>query len=83
MALAKIFAQEKGIDPGGVAAHDHVLIVIRKNLRLDEITRAKQFGDRAGFADRAQSALAIMFRIIGPRALQFLSTQLRNLGRIR
>src|SRR6058998_61289 len=39
--LAKIFAQEQTVDPGCVAAHDHVLVVVGKNLRLDEVTRAK------------------------------------------
>src|SRR5678810_97724 len=37
MALPKIFAQEEGVDARGVAAHDHVLIIIRKNLRLNEV----------------------------------------------
>src|ERR1041385_779669 len=39
MALSKVFAQEKRVDARSVAAHDHVLIVIRKNLRLNEIAR--------------------------------------------
>src|SRR6516225_7156220 len=42
MALPEIFAQEKRVNPRGVAAHDHVLVVVRKNLRLDEVTRAEQ-----------------------------------------
>src|SRR5215475_14279743 len=44
MALPKIFAQEKRIDARGVAANDHVLIVVRKNLCLNEIARAQQVG---------------------------------------
>ena len=40
MALTKIFAQEKRVDPRGVAAHDRVLVIVGKNLRLDEITWA-------------------------------------------
>ncbi len=31
MALAEVFAEEEGVDPGGVAAHDHVLVVVGKN----------------------------------------------------
>src|ERR1044071_4278414 len=42
MALPEIFAQEQRVDARGVAAHDHVLIIIRKNLRLNEIARAQQ-----------------------------------------
>src|SRR5436190_24251094 len=42
MALPKIFAQEERIDARGVAAHDHVLILIRKNLRLNEVARAQE-----------------------------------------
>ena len=40
MALPEIFAQKQRIDPRGVAAHDHILVVVRKNLRLDEVARA-------------------------------------------
>ena len=40
MALPEIFAQKQRIDPRSVAAHDHILIVIRKNLSLDEVARA-------------------------------------------
>ena len=54
--LAKIFAQEQTVDPGCVAAHDHVLVVVGKNLRLDEVARAEQVGDSASLAHRAQGA---------------------------
>src|SRR5438309_2411922 len=40
VALPQILAQKKRIDTSGVTPHDHVLIVVRKNLRLDEIARA-------------------------------------------
>src|SRR5213076_2849915 len=40
VTLPQILAQKKGIDAGGVTAHDHVLIVVGENLRLDEIARA-------------------------------------------
>src|ERR1700687_4293809 len=39
--LSKIFAQEQPVDSGRVASHDHVLIVVRKNLRLNEVTWAE------------------------------------------
>jgi hypothetical protein len=42
MPLPQIFAQEQRVDAGGVAAHDHVLVIVRENLRLDEIARAQQ-----------------------------------------
>ena len=42
MALPKIFAQEERVDARGVAAHDHVLVIVRKNLRLNEVARAQQ-----------------------------------------
>src|SRR5215472_9881303 len=42
MALSKIFAQEQRVDARGVAAHDHVLVIIRKNLRLNEVARTQQ-----------------------------------------
>src|SRR5438105_5868692 len=41
MPLPKIFAQEKPVDPGGVAADDYVLIVVGKNLCLNEVARAQ------------------------------------------
>src|SRR5437879_12983592 len=40
MALPKIFAQEKCIDACGVAAHDHVLVIIGKDMSLDAVARA-------------------------------------------
>src|SRR4030095_9004805 len=42
MALPKIFAQEQRIDSRGIAAHDHVLVIVWKNLRLNKIARAQQ-----------------------------------------
>src|SRR4029079_13007194 len=53
MALPKIFAQEQCIDTRGVAAYDHVLIIIRKNLRLNEVARAQQVRQSAGFTNTA------------------------------
>src|ERR1700746_740575 len=42
MALPKILTQEKRVDVRGVAAYDHVLVIVRKNLGLDEVTLAQQ-----------------------------------------
>src|ERR1700720_640569 len=39
--LTKVFAQKQTVDSSRIAAHDHVLVVVRKNLCLDEVTRAK------------------------------------------
>src|SRR5437762_13722409 len=39
--LAEIFAQEQTVYSGRIPAHDHVLVVVRKNLRLNEVTRAE------------------------------------------
>src|SRR5260370_42503128 len=39
--LAKIFAQEQTVYSGRIPAHDHVLVVVGKNLRLNEVTRAE------------------------------------------
>ena len=38
--LAKILAQKQTVDSRRVPAHDHVLIVVRENLRLNEVARA-------------------------------------------
>ena len=53
MALPEIFAQKERVNPGGVAAHDHILVVVRENLRLDEVARAQEIGDRACLAHGA------------------------------
>src|SRR5438309_12002933 len=37
MALPEIFAEEERVDASGVAAHDHVLVIVGKNLGLDEV----------------------------------------------
>src|SRR5204862_6029771 len=42
IALPKIFAQEKRVNARGVAAHNYVLVIVRKNLRLDEVAQAEQ-----------------------------------------
>src|SRR4029077_11149620 len=49
MPLAKIFAKEKRVDARGVAAHDDVLVVVGKNLRLNEVAWAQQVRYRACF----------------------------------
>src|SRR5260370_15239766 len=79
MALPEILAQEESINPRGVTAHDHILIIVRKNLGLDEIARAEQIGDRARFLHRTERACAEFFRIIDVSALQFFASKRREL----
>src|SRR6266576_4234210 len=42
MALPKIFARKQRVNTRGVAADDHVLVIVRKNLSLNEVARAQQ-----------------------------------------
>src|SRR6202165_5938741 len=56
MALPVIFAEEERVDAGGIAAHNHVLVVVGKNLRLNEVARAEEIGDGSGFAHSAEGA---------------------------
>src|ERR1700726_3282192 len=60
-------------------AHDHVLIVVGENLRLDEITRAEKLGDGARFAYGAKSTLPKPFVILDVGTLQFLPGERRKL----
>src|SRR3954454_5263999 len=53
MASPKVFAQEQRIDARRVAARDHVLIIIRKNLRLNEVARTQQIGQSARLTNTA------------------------------
>src|SRR6266704_2797758 len=39
--LAKIFAQEQTVDSRRITTHDHVLIIVGKNLCLNEVARAE------------------------------------------
>ena len=41
MPLPVVFAQEERVDPSGVAAHNYILVVVGKNLRLNEVARAE------------------------------------------
>ena len=75
VALPEIFAEEKRVDAGGVAAHDHVLVVVGKNLRLDEVTRAEQLGDGSRFTYCTEGALPEALIAREPGALQFLASQ--------
>src|SRR6266550_2932250 len=70
MALPKIFAQEQRINPRSVAAHDHILIIVGKNLGLNEVARAEQLGDRACFMDRAQCPRTESFIVVDICSLQ-------------
>src|SRR5437868_14844596 len=78
MALPEIFAQEESINPRGVTANDHILIIVRNNLGLDEIARAEQIGDRARFAHRTECARAKPFVIVDVSTLKFLPGKRRN-----
>ena len=78
MTLPKILPQKERVDPGGVAPHDHVLVVVGKNLRLDEITRAEKIREGARFTHRAQSALAKPLFPCGIGPLQFPPAQSRH-----
>ena len=69
ITLPEIFAQQERVDARSIAAHDHVLVIVRENLGLDEIARAKQIGYGTGFSDRAQRAFAKAFVIIDVGAL--------------
>ena len=75
MALPEIFAQKQGVDARGVAAHDHVLVVVGENLRLNEVARAQQIGNGARFAHGAERALAESFRSFEVGTLQFLARE--------
>jgi hypothetical protein len=75
MALPIIFAEKERVDPGGVAAHNHVLIVIRENLGLDEVARTQQVGHCARLAHGTEGALAKTIGIFKIGALQFFAGQ--------
>src|SRR6202022_1564196 len=57
VASPEIFGQKEGIAARGVAPHEDVLLVIGENLRLDEVTRAEQFGYGTGLTHRTQRPL--------------------------
>ena len=61
MALPEIFPQKERVDARGVAAHDHILVVVGKNLGLDEVARAQEIGDRARLAHGAERPFAKTF----------------------
>ena len=69
MALPVILAKEKRVDAGRVAAHDHVLIVVGEDLRLDEVARAQQIGDGARFAHSTEGTLAETIGVLEISAL--------------
>ena len=78
MALPEIFAQKKRVDASRVTAHDHVLIVVGKNLRLNEVARAEQLGDRACFMERAQRPRAKSFIVVDIGSRQFFAGECRE-----
>src|SRR5438132_2032012 len=76
--LAKILAQKQSVNPGRVAPHDHVLIVVRENLPLNEITRAQQLRNRPCLAHAAERASAKLLVVVHVSALQFPSRERGN-----
>ena len=50
VAPPQIFAQEQGVDLRRIAAHDDILEIVRKNLRLREVTAAQEVGNGTGLA---------------------------------
>src|ERR1044071_882272 len=79
MALPVIFAEEERVDPGCIPTHDHILVIVGKNLRLNEVARAKEIGDGAGFAHGAKGTLPEAIGASNVSALQFLAAERRNL----
>ena len=73
MAPSEVFAQKERVNTCRITAHDRVLIIVRKNLRLDEITGAEQFRHRTCLAHGAESTLAEPFVVLEVSALQFLA----------
>ena len=73
VTLPEILAQEERVDARGIPAHDHVLIVIRKNLRLDEVAGTEQIGDGSRFAHSAYRTLSELFVALQISAFQFLA----------
>src|SRR5207248_11479096 len=56
VTLPEIFTQEQRIDSRCIAAYDRILIVIGKNLGLDEVARAYQFRECSRLTNTAQRA---------------------------
>ena len=61
MALSEIFAKEECVDAGGVATHDHVLVVVGENLRLNKVTRAEKLGHGVCLAHGTERTLPEAF----------------------
>ncbi len=77
--LPEIFAQKQRVDAGRVSTHDHVLVIVRENLGLDEITRTEQIRHCSRLANAANSALSKLVCVFEISPLQFLSSQARDL----
>src|SRR6202011_3446672 len=78
VASPEIFAQKERVDACGVAAHDNVLVVIGENLRLDEVTRAEQFGYGTGLTHRTQCPLTKALFLTKVGALQLFPVSADN-----
>src|SRR5256714_8951460 len=75
MPLPVILAKKERVDAGGIPAHDHVLVIVRKNLGLDEVTWAQEIGHRAGFANCAERALSETLAVAGVFALELFAVE--------
>ena len=68
MARGQVGAHQQGVDPGRVPAQHHVLVGVRKNLRLHEIAGREQLGKRGGLAHVAhrvgEKLLGAMLEIV-------------------
>src|ERR1700681_3797831 len=80
MTLPEIFPEKERVDAGGVPAHNYVLIVVGKNLRLDEVAWTEKIGDRPGLAHGAQRLFLKSLAVFEIGALQFFATERRNLA---
>src|SRR5262245_61657453 len=75
ITLAIIFAQKQCVNPSGISADDHILIVVRKNLRLNEVAWTKQICDSACLAHSAKGAFSKTIGTIEIGTLELLASQ--------
>ena len=73
MASAQILAEEQRVYLRRVAADDHVLVVVGKNLGLNEVAAAKDCRQRACFANALQSVCAKCALVFAVSALDVVS----------
>ena len=83
MALRVILAQEQRIDPRRLSAHDHLLVVVREDLRHDEIRAAEKVRQRARLAYVFQRVTLERLKIMQVTPLDFLAFEIGARGRVR